>query len=94
MATIKYERGSVTNVLTTELNSLANNGKVLSAEIDNSTALDFFDDLVLSTAAFGAAPSAGAICELYILEALDDTNFVDGDSTVDPAQSDPTVRRC
>ena len=49
MAKIQLEAGSITSVLTTELNSLISIGNKLSAEIDNSTGgtLDLFDDVVL-----------------------------------------------
>ena len=88
MSIIKYERGFIQNVLTTELNGLANVTSVLSAAIDNSTALNFFDDLVLSIGNIGSNRDAGAIVELFLLEALDDTNFVDGAVSIEPAQSD------
>jgi len=57
MASIQLERGSISTLLDTELNNLVNNGKVLSSEIDNSTTLDIFDDLVLTTGSFGGALS-------------------------------------
>jgi len=88
MSMIKYERSSVQDVLTTELNGMADGFRVLSATIDNSTALNFFDDLVLSIGNIGSSRDAGAIVELFLLEALDDTNFVDGGVSIEPAQSD------
>ena len=88
MSKIKYERSDVQDVLTTELNSMADGVRVLSATIDNSTALNFFEDLVLSISNIGGSRDVGAIVELFLLEALDDTNFVDGGVSIEPAQSD------
>ena len=52
MASIQLERGSISNVMTTEIDSLANTAKKLSGEIDNTAggALDLFDDVLLHTA--------------------------------------------
>lgn len=88
MSIIKYERGSVQDVLATELNSMANGVRVISATIDNSNALNFFEDLVLSLSNIGSSRDVGAIVELFLLEALDDTNYVDGGVSIEPAQSD------
>ena len=88
MSIIKYERSDVQDVLTTELNGMADGFRVISATIDNTTALNFFDDLVLSIGNIGSNRDAGAIVELFLLEALDDTNFVDGGVSIEPAQSD------
>ena len=88
MSIIKYERSEVQDVLTVELNSMANATRVLSATIDNSTALNFFEDLVLSISNIGSSRDVGSIVELFLLEALDDTNYVDGGVSIEPAQSD------
>ena len=85
MASITYERGSISTVLSTELNSLADDASVISGEIDNSVDLCVFDDVEISVASVASAFDAGSVVELFLLEALDDTNFVDGDSTIDPA---------
>ncbi|MCH7988581.1 MAG: hypothetical protein IID46_05435 [Planctomycetes bacterium] len=87
MAVIKYQRGSVTTVLSTELNSMAVGNRVLSAAIDNTTDLYLFEDLVLSVD-FVGTPDAGAIVSVFLIEALDDTNYVEGSASIEPAQSD------
>jgi hypothetical protein len=87
MAKIQSEAGSISSVLTTELDSLINIGKELSGEIDNSTGgtLDLFDEVLLYTGTFGATPSADATVELFLLESLDGTNYEDGSDSVYPA---------
>lgn len=78
MATTKHKayRATVANALTTEMNSLANNGNTAaSATIDNTTNLDLYHDLTLNVAAQGVARSAGASIVVYLIMALDGTNF-------------------
>jgi len=85
MATIQLGpyRG-VSTVMTTELDALAaTTGKAISAAIDNSTNLDLFDDLEL-TVDFASAPTAGTVIEVYLLPAVDGTNYPDGSTTVLP----------
>jgi len=81
-----------TNLLTTGLNSLATStsiitGKVLSTLIANSTGLYEFINFQMDVT-FGTAPTAGAYIGLWILTALDGTNFEDGSTTIDPARSE------
>ena len=85
MATEKWDgftsRGTV---LTTELNSLANAGRsAAGAEINNATNKDMYGQLELAVT-FGTAPSAGGYVEIYMVNALDGTNYEDGSNTVDP----------
>ena len=72
------------NVLSTELNSLANNGRsAAGAEIDNGANKDMYGQLELQVT-FGTAPSVGGFVEIYMVNALDGTNYEDGSNTVDP----------
>lgn len=74
-----------TSYLTTELNSLANAGKVLGAAIDNSSALDMYMDLELYVAVQGSARSAGARVDIYLVSSIDGgTNYGWGDATDTP----------
>lgn len=78
MATTKHKayRATVANALTTEMNSLANLGNTAaSATIDNTSNLDLYHDLTLNVAAQGTARSAGASIVVYLIMALDGTNF-------------------
>jgi hypothetical protein len=80
----KWNAPSATiSVLTTELNSLANTTmSAASTAISNQTNLDVYADIEVNLAAL--SPTAGAYVGLYILEAVDGTNY--------PAQSDADLR--
>jgi len=72
------------NVLSTELNSLADAARTdAGTEIDNSVNLDTYGCLEMNVT-FGTAPGAGGYVALYIVTAPDGTNYSDGSSTVDP----------
>lgn len=72
------------NVLSTELNSLADGSRTAAGtEVDNSTNKDVFGRLALSVT-FDTAPSAGGYVEIYAVNALDGTNYEDGSNSVDP----------
>src|SRR5687768_8222639 len=75
--------GTIATVLSTGLDALASNGKAISAAIDNGTALNMFDDLELAVT-FGTGPTAGSVCELYLIPSIDGTNYTDGDASIDP----------
>ena len=89
MASVKWETGSESTVMDTELNSIADDGIAVSNEIDNSTDLYLFDDVEWANAAWGGPHDAGAVIELYaVLEELDGTGYEDGDDgTNTPASS-------
>lgn len=76
MASIKLEQAAITTVLSTELNSLANNAAALGTEYDNSANQYLFGLFELS-ATFGSAPTAGNTVDLYIIPAPDGTNYDD-----------------
>jgi hypothetical protein len=85
MATEKWDVfTSRSTVLTTELNALANAGRsAAGTEINNATNKDMYGQLELAVT-FGTAPSAGGFVEIYMVNALDGTNYEDGSNTVDP----------
>lgn len=74
---------SPVTLLSTELNSLGNDGRVLSGEIDNSTDLKTVIDFELSLATQGSARSTGACVDLYLLSSIDGTNYP-GSEAADP----------
>lgn len=80
----KWNAPSATStILSTELNSLGNNTMTAaSPAIANQTNLDIYVDIEVNLASL--SPSAGAYVSLYILEAVDGTNY--------PAQSDADTR--
>ena len=66
---------SPVELLTTELNSLANDGSVLAAAVNGSG--NTYLNLELLVAAQGSARSSGATIEFYIAPSIDGTNFCD-----------------
>jgi hypothetical protein len=78
MATTDFKPfdAAIANWLTTELNSLANNANsTVSSEFDNTALGALFDALVLSIATQGGARPAGATVIVYIIRAIDGTNY-------------------
>jgi hypothetical protein len=72
------------NVLSTELNSLADTSRTnAGTEVDNSTNLDTYGLLELNVT-FGSAPDGDASVIIYLLSAPDGTNYAQGSSSVDP----------
>jgi hypothetical protein len=72
------------DILTTELNSLANNaGSAPSTAVPNDTGnvdLDFYVDLEL-TVTFGSAPTDGFAVECYVVRQIDGSNYEDASSS-------------
>jgi hypothetical protein len=78
MATTRHKSytASIASVHTTSLNSLANNANsAASTAIDNTSNLDLYDDLTLTVATQGSARSTGASVVVYLIPALDGTNY-------------------
>lgn len=76
---------TIVTVMSTELNSLANAGRAVSSAQggDTSHAALFGDwELVVT---FGIAPTLDAAIDLYLVPAVDGTNYVDGSASVRPA---------
>ena len=84
MATLTWTSlGTLTTILSTELNALASAARSISAAIANATATDRWMDLELNVT-FGVAPSAGGYVGVYIVPSLDGTNYSDGDASIVP----------
>ena len=85
MATEKWDgftdRG---NVLSTELNSLANSTRTAAGtEVDNGVNKDVYGKLELKVT-FGVAPTANSYMDIYMVTATDGSTYEDGSSSVDP----------
>ena len=76
MADYKAKANTIQTLLSTELNSLANNYAALGVEFDNATGLWLKASFIL-TVTFGSNPTAGNTCDLYLIPALDGTNYGD-----------------
>lgn len=86
MADLKLQTGvSLTTLLSSGLNSLADGARAISGAIDNSTDLNLLLDLELAVAYTSTTPTAGNIvAEVYLVPTLDGTNYAEGSSSVTP----------
>lgn len=88
MAAIKWEAAeSIATAIDTGANSLADDGRAVSAAIDNATGKYPYMDVEISLAAQSSARSAGAYVELHVLVSLDGTNYAYGDGSTEPGQT-------
>ena len=78
--------GSTTTYLSTELNSLANNGNKIGAAIDNSSNKDFYMDVEVYLASVDLSGSTNPAIYIYLIKSLDDSNYEDGGDSLDPPQ--------
>ena len=83
MATSKWIAGTLSTVLTTGLNALANGAGVVSAALPN-TALDTYADLEL-VCTHGVAPVADTTWDVYAVRQVDGTNYEDASASRPPA---------
>lgn len=83
-------QGTVQTVLSTELNSLANNALTLGAAI-TPTSAGYLLAAVELVATFGSAPTANTGVSLWFLTDPDGTNYEDGGSGVTPARTPDVV---
>lgn len=85
MAVLRYDdAASPVTLLSTELNALANGGRVLSDAHDNTSDLDIYADFELLVT-YAVAPTAGSkTCELYIVPTLDGSNYATASASVNP----------
>ena len=74
---------AVATAMDTALNSLADSARALGGEIDNLAGRDQYADFELAVT-YGTAPSATGYVALYLVPALDDTDYADGSSSVAP----------
>lgn len=68
------------------LKNLANNGQKIGNEVDNATNRYLYADWDLKCR-FQSAPSIGGYIALYLIPAIDGTNYTDGDDSVAPPPS-------
>ncbi len=76
MADYKWKANTIQTLLSTELNSLANNYGAIGVEFDNAAGLWLRASFLLAVT-FGSNPTAGNTCDLYLIPALDGTNYAD-----------------
>lgn len=84
MASLKWQDGSESTVLSTELNSDVTAQATVSAAIDNDSGLDLYIDIEVVHGTYGSSVTAGVkVADIYLLPTLDGTNYPtnDADST-------------
>lgn len=77
----KWGTTTLTTVMTTELNALANGASATSSSAyDNTTNLDMFADfeLFINNVAAGSLNTTQRTCSLFLLTSVDGTNFDNG----------------
>lgn len=86
MATIKqlnYE--TIVSVMTTELNSLANNAYAISSAMGaDGTASHLYGDFILGFT-LAATPTADTLLDLFLIRSADGTNYQDGSTSIVPS---------
>lgn len=79
--------GSAVTVLSTELNSLSDDAlSGAGTEVDNATNRDMYGDFELD-ATFASEPDDAGAIALFIVTALDGSNYQDGGSSVAPPET-------
>lgn len=82
---IKWKDGSISTLLSSGLNSLANGSRAISSAYDNTTNLDLYGDLELAIAYTTSAPTAGTkVADVYLLPTVDGTNYAEGGTSLTP----------
>lgn len=91
MAVEKYKLGTIATLLSTELNSLANNTNAISTTAYNNVqggggGDGFVECEVELTVNFSVAPSANSGFSVWFLASPDGTNYEDGGASVTPSR--------
>ena len=90
MSTEKFLLGSSTALLTTELDSLANNVLAIGSAYDNTVGATgdgyVLCDVELNTGTWGGTVATGSVVVVWFLQTQDGTNYEDGGTSVTPAR--------
>ena len=89
--TQKWTRGTADSILTTELNSLANNTNVVKSTAMAPTSSEFTMVEVELYVTFGSAPTANTAVSVWFLREIDGTNYEDGSSSIIPTRNPDVV---
>src|SRR4051812_13004672 len=93
--TEKYTLGSIATLLSTGLNSLANNSLAVSSAYDNTQGGGGGDGYTLCdlelVVTFGTNPTANTGVSVWFLAVPDGTNYEDGDASTTPARAPDVV---
>lgn len=91
MANVTQTRGTAQNLLTTELNSLANNSNAVHASSVTITSAGFLRAELEFLFTFGVAPTANTSLLVWLLREEDGTNFEDGSASVTPTRTPDAI---
>lgn len=87
-ANVLYKAGTtVETILSTGLNSLANNARAMSAAITITDTLYIDGELELYISGMGGVPTANTTLNVWFLRQIDATNYEDGDASTTPARN-------
>jgi hypothetical protein len=86
----KQVAGTIFSAMTTGLNSLANNGLVLSSAT-TLTETDYLYAEVELVVTYGSAPTANTAISIWFLRVPDGTNYEDGDASTTPVRAADVV---
>ncbi len=89
--TQKWSRGTADTILTTELNSLANNTNVVKSTAVAPTSSEYTMVEVELYVTFGSTPTANTAVSIWFLREIDSTNYEDGSSTITPTRNPDVV---
>ena len=89
--TQKWSRGTADTILTTELNSLANNANAVKATAISPTSSEYTLVEVELYVTFGTAPTANTGIAVWFLREIDGTNYEDGSASITPTRNPDVV---
>jgi hypothetical protein len=82
--------GTIQSLLTTELNSLANNSLAIGSAI-TLTSTGYLLGEVELVVTYGTNPTASTGCSIWFLRDIDGTNYEDGGTSLTPARAPDLV---
>jgi len=89
-STEKFLLGSITTLMTTELDALSNNALAIGSAFDNTIGQTgdgyVLCDVELVTGTWGGAPATSSALILWFIQSQDGTNYEDGDASTTPAK--------
>lgn len=91
MPDVINKRGTRDTLLSTEMNSLANNSQAVHASSVTPTSTSFQLGQYELNVTFGTAPSANTSIFVWLLQETDGTNFEDGSASVTPTRNPDLV---
>lgn len=89
--TQKWSRGTADTILTTELNSLANNTNAIKSTAVAPTSTEYTMVEVELYVTFGSAPTANTAVSIWFLREIDGTNYEDGSASITPTRNPDVV---